>query len=504
MELPGYGQRILERELRDCRSQRGEDGEENGEKSLCTHKWLYDDHETAEVICLGCGHVLDKIYGDTVHTPLDSGPRGPGGRGDNTGSGGKGRLYKRKVAANFNWPALPSSATKIPAVGQTSKTAGASTDFEMADQGWQQQSFSNEKLGSGRRYYSSYRKARINQRKTEDFGDELVDNVLREFNDESADPLNGDGCDTIGNAYHGRREKEEGGNEAEDGFVPPYLGGSDIMDDEDRCSTFSELEDEEKAGVENRGSQQMERIRRILDVYHLDNVSVRSEAVKLFNKIYGDIKPGNGFRKSYYKESVAIAFAIINTLTKQGCPRPPAFFTNLCAIDSGDLLDLPKTLGLSRKMMAKLDARDYELRDISPRDYVSTAARLFQLDPTTTGRMLERVGVYTSQYPGKQPNTIAAAAMQDVLMRSRPTAWPRCENKLCSPLSCCHGWAKTKDMIRKQLDVGQRSINALLNIDLAEKLLPPADQPSLADGLRQQQQSRLICRGSNIYGMIHL
>ena len=212
----------------------------------------------------------------------------------------------------------------------------------------------------------------------------------------------------------------------------PFLGGEDLVEDDDRCSTFSELENEEKAGMEDRRSQQVERIRRILDVYHLDNKTIRDEAIKLFNTIYGDLTPGNGFRKSYYKESVAIAFSIINTLIHQGCPRPPSFIINLCAIDSGDLLDLPKTLGLTPEQMHGKHYRLYELSDIDPWDYVRTVARLFRLDPVTTRKMLDRVRVYQDNYPGKQPNTIAAAVMQDVLIKSRPGTWPRCDNKQCN------------------------------------------------------------------------
>lgn len=190
-------------------------------------------------------------------------------------------------------------------------------------------------------------------------------------------------------------------------------------------------------------AKDVDRIRGILDVMHLDNQHVRERVLNNYGKIYGRRK--KVCRGTARKENIAIAFAICNTLTRLRIPRPPEHVLHLCGLSSSTkfsknknsafIFNISKELKLSEAEMMRLKKEDYELAYAPPQYYIDTACSYLEIPFQQMQEMYEVALKANWTLYGKQPTVIAAASILHVLKRNGH--WSReMEQKVKDQLSC--------------------------------------------------------------------
>lgn len=75
-----------------------------------------------------------------------------------------------------------------------------------------------------------------------------------------------------------------------------------------------------------------DQVQDILQMLHMDNEDTVHKCVDIFIHIYWIRR--RGFRRSEYKERVALAVSIIKQLVRQRMPRPPLHLAHLCGLTS--------------------------------------------------------------------------------------------------------------------------------------------------------------------------
>lgn len=155
-----------------------------------------------------------------------------------------------------------------------------------------------------------------------------------------------------------------------------------------------------------------------LSVFQLDNNYVLNDALDIYDKIYGRRQTGkNGFRKSEYKERIAIAFSICNALIKQHAPRPPRYIAQICDIPTSALLNVQSKMSLNLEESPQLRKSDWKLQEIEAQDYIDPLCAELNI-PFHIGTIIRATAEKgQSLLPGCYPTVIAATAIQLELNR---------------------------------------------------------------------------------------
>jgi hypothetical protein len=158
-----------------------------------------------------------------------------------------------------------------------------------------------------------------------------------------------------------------------------------------------------------------ELITSVLAVFHLDNQHVMERAIENYDKIYGSRRARRGFRKSEFKQRVACAFSICNSLARLQMPRPPEYVARLCEVPCRPLLNVRAQLNLSEEELGALRPEDYELEEARPQDYIDVVCSNLRIPFNTAGEVRRVAEEAQWVLHGRQPTVIAAASIQFVL-----------------------------------------------------------------------------------------
>lgn len=203
--------------------------------------------------------------------------------------------------------------------------------------------------------------------------------------------------------------------------------------------TFVECQpDISNIGLKEGKRHQMQKVDvcTLLGLYHMDCDDMIERVWSLYQRIYGARKERQGFRKSTFKDKVAMAFAICNTMALQSTPRPAESVTNLLGLSSlKPLLDLPKTLNLSSSDLECLKKEDYELIDPPPQEYIDVLCAHLKIPFAIAGEIRKRVEEVEWLLYGKHPTVIAASILQKVLSEKNQLDSNRAK-EVCTFLGC--------------------------------------------------------------------
>ena len=219
-----------------------------------------------------------------------------------------------------------------------------------------------------------------------------------------------------------------------------------------------------------------------LSVFQLDNKYVLNEAIDLYHKIYGRRESGtNGFKKSPYKERVAIAFSICNVLIKQHSPRPPRYIARICDVPTSALLNLQSKFSLDLEENPPLRKSDWQIQEIKPQDYIDPICAELNI-PFHIGTAIRATAEQSRDlFPGCFPTVLAATAIQLELKRRNQLD----RNNISSSLIC--------DL----LDCRQKSVNRIIH-KLHQHAYPEEEYPTIKK-IKRRSYKRCI-DGSYAFG----
>ena len=178
----------------------------------------------------------------------------------------------------------------------------------------------------------------------------------------------------------------------------------------------NEISDESK-------EKETERVKRtliipLLSVFYLDNDMVANSVTEMFQNIYGARTSSRRFKKSEWKENLALAYSISNTLNKLGISRPLDDILLVCGVPKSEgskMMNMEKWLNMDEKEKTQLRKNNYEWTNPAPQHYIdSLCAHLnipFKIASEAT--LLAEENEY--QLYGSHPNTLAAACLQYIL-----------------------------------------------------------------------------------------
>ena len=180
-------------------------------------------------------------------------------------------------------------------------------------------------------------------------------------------------------------------------------------------------------------------VRLILDVLtrlHTDSHDIRWRALANYRTVYGDRVERAGFRKSERKARLAAAFAVANTLAREGMPRPVTFITQLCGLerDWSALLDLPAHLKIAAEEMEGMSAEDYELHHSTPSEFVDVVCACLGVPFHLSSRIREETERIEWALYDRSPTTVVAAMLQRALASHPADAEKRA--RICEHLDC--------------------------------------------------------------------
>ena len=182
-------------------------------------------------------------------------------------------------------------------------------------------------------------------------------------------------------------------------------------------------------------------LRPILAPFHLDNDYVLERVCDNYEKIYGGRPARKGFKKTIFKKQVAVAFSIINTLSRLHMPRPVEDVLLVCGVrdeksNSRALLDVVKTLNLSEQELAGLNEEDYELADADPEDYVDVICAQLCIPFAVASTIHEIIAEARWMLYGHFPTVIIAAAIQQAVAKRPHLAAEAPPQRVCQLLNC--------------------------------------------------------------------
>lgn len=372
--------------------------------TACPHRKLVDNYKDAEVTCLDCGRVLDRIVGEAPRLA----PSGDLGGGD-SGAVAKHSYYLRSSPSARSPGGFPTLGSRVAPEGEPAFPP-------------------------------------LPPQTSSPVVEETV-----EFSD-APDSAEEGGLGAV----------EMDDDESSLGRV----NVSDFEDRDDCDSDVVNVIGREPDVVKNNKQFQIDRICSVLDVYHMNNDLVRNMVIRNYNLVYGDV-PKDFLRKNCQKDDLAAAFAIVNTLARLGQPVPPEFICDhLNVKNPGLLLNLPKHLGLSDDYLKKLSPRDHELSEMLASDFVGTLMNHLNLSTYVINETCHLAATLQERHPGKQPTVLAAAAIQRVLKDCPRYEWPNCENCDSIALTVCHTFDKVADMVCKALNCRQSTVDEVLKTSL--------------------------------------
>jgi hypothetical protein len=169
------------------------------------------------------------------------------------------------------------------------------------------------------------------------------------------------------------------------------------------------------AGVDSNAKKGRELITSVLAVFQLDNQHVSERVMENYDKVYGRRRTRLGFRKNEFKQRVACAFSICNTLARLQMPRPPEYVARLCEVPCKSLLNLPAYLSLEHEELTQLHPEDYELEEGQPQDYIDVVCSNLGISFNTAGEARRVAENARWILHGRHPTVIAAASLQVAL-----------------------------------------------------------------------------------------
>ena len=173
----------------------------------------------------------------------------------------------------------------------------------------------------------------------------------------------------------------------------------------------------------------------ILALFHLDNDFVLEHVVDNYEKIYGGRQARRGFKKTEEKQKLAVAFSILNALSRLHMPRPVEDVMVMCGVlpqknNRRKLLDIKKTLDLSGEEVAQLRPEDYELQDADPEDYLDVACIHLGIPFAVASEIHLLIAKAKWKLYGKKPTIINAAAILHTI-RQRDNLQHVDEHEVC-------------------------------------------------------------------------
>ena len=154
----------------------------------------------------------------------------------------------------------------------------------------------------------------------------------------------------------------------------------------------------------------------VLALVHLDNDYVTERVSDNYEKLYGGRRARRGFKKTEEKQRLALAFAILNTLSRLRMPRPVEDVLVLCGVpakreNTRKLLSIKKTLDLTVQEMQGMQEEDYELQDSNPEDYVDVLCVRLDIPFAVASEIHATISKAHWKLYGKRPPVIIAAAI---------------------------------------------------------------------------------------------
>lgn len=181
-----------------------------------------------------------------------------------------------------------------------------------------------------------------------------------------------------------------------------------------------------------------ERVRDVLQVLHMDNEEMVQRCVENFNRLYWWRKQRVGFRRSVYKENVALATAIWKQMIRQRMPRPISHLANLCGLDRpGPLLKAGKILNFNAKEEMELKGW-YEYEEAPPQDYLWTLCAYMSLPfwlPACAAQLATAHEV-EERLSGVNPVHLAAGCLVSVGAKFQAYANLTRVHAVCETLGC--------------------------------------------------------------------
>jgi hypothetical protein len=168
---------------------------------------------------------------------------------------------------------------------------------------------------------------------------------------------------------------------------------------------------------------------RYLSLFSLDNESTINECINNYAKIYGARKI---IRKNSYKNNLAIAFSICNTLAKEHTPRPPHYIAQLCNVPTKAMLNIVSALSITPEEKSTLKKEDYELQETCPEEYIDVICAHLGIPFHIASEGRETVNKSQRILFGRYPTVIAAASLEFVLRQKSCGSLQR----ICELLGC--------------------------------------------------------------------
>lgn len=165
--------------------------------------------------------------------------------------------------------------------------------------------------------------------------------------------------------------------------------------------------------------------------------------IDLYIKIYYGRTRKPGFKKSAFKNKIAKAFAIVNTLNVEHCPRPMLSICKLCDLESAKpLFNIVKALNIDESELSCLKSQDYRLVNPSPKDYIDVVCAYLNVSFKHASEAYQIAQSIEWKLHGRYPTVLAAACIQYVFDMRKINV--------------------EKHLICEMLDCQQRAVNSAL------------------------------------------
>jgi transcription initiation factor TFIIIB Brf1 subunit/transcription initiation factor TFIIB len=173
----------------------------------------------------------------------------------------------------------------------------------------------------------------------------------------------------------------------------------------------------------------LDKILRLLGVFHLDNEYIATRVFNRVFKVYFSRVQQKLLQPTLRRERIAMAFSIASVLNEEAVPRPLSFIANVCGLPPDERKCL---LNVQRVLRLDFPA---SFTDARPEDFVSGLCLHFEL-PFSIGQQAERIlsrseikyGLF-----GHKPHHLALAAIVKVIgMRNLKCSF----NHLCTEIEC--------------------------------------------------------------------
>ncbi len=282
-------------------------------EAVCRHPRLLDKWGDGDTVCLSCSWVVEKQLlgfcsgpgtirenGWTAHGDGNVWPARGGGQQVAAGAAGSSRATQAAETDEAGGREEAAGIGGGGGQGQESKTAHV----------WRERDEFHRATGTDRQ--DSWQRAQ--------------DSLLRSGDDDDDD--------------------DDGDNDGDD------YDSYGHYDDEEGADVDAEME--VATATHNRMSEErmdsMTKVQSVLEKFHMDSKDMVTRCHENFERIYGRRRTCKGFRKSKFKESVAVAASIVRQMVLLKMPRPPEHVASLCGlVNTSPLLRVDAVLNFSKE-----------------------------------------------------------------------------------------------------------------------------------------------------------